>query len=109
MVVRVVVGAQWGDEGKGKIADYYAGEADYIVRYNGGTNAGHTVSFCDKEFKLHLLPCGILREGKIAVIGNGVVIDPSALFDEIAYIKEKGIKIGELRISERAHIVFPYH
>ncbi|MDD5449117.1 MAG: adenylosuccinate synthase [Candidatus Omnitrophica bacterium] len=106
----VIVGAQWGDEGKGKIIDILAEKADYIVRFQGGNNAGHTVVIDGKEFIFHLLPSGILHKGKICVIGNGVVIDPKSLLDEIAFVRSKGIKIeGNLFISDEAHIIFPYH
>jgi adenylosuccinate synthase len=106
----VVVGAQWGDEGKGKIIDYLAREADFVVRYQGGNNAGHTVVIGREEFILHLIPSGILHKGKICVIGNGVVVDPEALIDEIEGLKKRGIKIdSNLLISEQAHVIFPYH
>src|SRR3972149_990550 len=106
----VITGAQWGDEGKGKIVDLLTEEADYIVRYQGGHNAGHTVVIGDKEFILHLIPSGILREGKKCVIGNGVVIDPHALLAEIDELKKKGIEIKDhLFISNRAHVIMPYH
>jgi adenylosuccinate synthase len=108
---RIVVGAQWGDEGKGKIIDLFSEEADYIVRYQGGNNAGHTVVVGDKEFILHLIPSGILHKGKICVIGNGVVIDPRALLDEIEDLKKRGVKVNNknLLISDQAHIILPYH
>ena len=106
----VVVGAQWGDEGKGKIIDILSRDADIIVRYQGGNNAGHTVVIGDREFILHLIPSGILRRGKLCVIGNGVVIDPEALLKEIDTLQQKGIKIdGNLLISECAHVILPYH
>jgi adenylosuccinate synthase len=106
----VIVGAQWGDEGKGKIIDILAKQADYVVRYQGGNNAGHTVVIGKEKFVLHLVPSGILHRGKICVIGNGVVVDPEALIKEIEGLKNRGIKIdGRLLISERAHIIFPYH
>nr|MBU1328319.1 adenylosuccinate synthase [Candidatus Omnitrophota bacterium] len=110
MPCTVVVGAQWGDEGKGKIIDILSRGADIIVRYQGGNNAGHTVVICDKEFILHLIPSGILRKNKLCIIGNGVVIDPDALLNEIDILEKKGIKIdGNLVISECAHVIFPYH
>ena len=87
--VTVVVGAQWGDEGKGKITDYFARHADYVVRYHGGNNAGHTVIVDGSEYKLHLIPSGVLYDHPISVIGNGVVIDPKALLNEIDYLKNK--------------------
>src|SRR3989338_824215 len=106
----VIVGAQWGDEGKGKVIDIFAAKADYIVRYQGGNNAGHTVVIGDEEFILHLVPSGILHKGKICVIGNGVVVDPKALLDEIDMLESKGVKIGSrLMVSEQSHIIFPYH
>ena len=106
----VITGAQWGDEGKGKIVDLLTEEADYIVRYQGGHNAGHTVVIGDKEFILHLIPSGILRPDKKCVIGNGVVIDPYALLSEIDSLSEKGIEVGDnFFISGRAHIIMPYH
>ncbi|MEW6686224.1 MAG: adenylosuccinate synthase [Candidatus Edwardsbacteria bacterium] len=106
----VVVGTQWGDEGKGKIVDLLSQKADIIIRYQGGANAGHTVVIRDKEFVLHLIPSGILRPRKICLIGNGVVIDPKALLEEINYLKTRGIKPeGRLFVSERAHLTLPYH
>lgn len=106
----VITGAQWGDEGKGKIVDILTEDADYIVRYQGGHNAGHTVVIGESKFVLHLIPSGILRPGKKCVIGNGVVIDPQALLAEIDGLLEKGISVREnLLISGRAHIIMPYH
>jgi len=106
----IVTGAQWGDEGKGKIVDLLTIDADYIVRYQGGHNAGHTVVIGNKEFILHLIPSGILHPGKKCVIGNGVVIDPHALITEIDALKERGIEVKDnLFISGRAHIIMPYH
>ncbi|MFZ7102943.1 MAG: adenylosuccinate synthase [Peptococcaceae bacterium] len=105
----VLIGAQWGDEGKGKITDYLAQRADVVVRYQGGNNAGHTVVVGDQEFKLHLIPSGILYPGTICIIGNGVVIDPKVLIKELEYLKSKNIEINNLRISERAHLIMPYH
>lgn len=110
MSCTIVVGAQWGDEGKGKIIDILAKDADVIVRYQGGNNAGHTVVVGDKEFILHLIPSGILHKGKTCVIGNGVVIDPGALLEEIDMLRKRGIKVnGNLLISETAHVILPYH
>jgi adenylosuccinate synthase len=110
MANSVIVGAQWGDEGKGKVIDIFAAEADYIVRYQGGNNAGHTVVIGKDEFILHLIPSGILHKNKIFVIGNGVVVDPKALLDEIAMLESKGIRVvGRLFVSDRAHVIFPYH
>ena len=107
----IVLGAQWGDEGKGKMTDYLAEEAEVIVRYQGGNNAGHTVEVEDKQYKLHLIPSGILHDEKLNVIGNGVVVDPVALFTEIEYLEKEGVKVTpeKLVISDRAHIIMPYH
>ncbi|MGI6176057.1 MAG: adenylosuccinate synthase [Christensenellales bacterium] len=104
-----VFGAQWGDEGKGRFVDYLAAEADMVLRYQGGNNAGHTIEVDDVQLKLHLVPSGILYKGKPCVIGNGVVIDPKALFEEIAMLHGHDVNTDSLRISDRAHIVFPYH
>ena len=106
--ITAIVGAQWGDEGKGKITDFFAGESNYVVRFHGGNNAGHTVIVDGNTFKLHLIPSGIIYGRPISIIGNGVVVDPKALLDEIAYIKEKGIN-PKLMISDRAHVILPYH
>ncbi|MPW25292.1 adenylosuccinate synthase [Alkalibaculum sp. M08DMB] len=105
----VIVGAQWGDEGKGKITDYLAQQAEVVVRYAGGNNAGHTVEVDDKTYKLHLIPSGIINKGKPCLIGNGVVIDPKALLDEIDYLENNKIDTSNLRISDRAHVIMPYH
>ncbi|MGB2705719.1 MAG: adenylosuccinate synthetase, partial [Candidatus Omnitrophota bacterium] len=106
----IVVGAQWGDEGKGKVIDIFSKDFDYIVRYQGGNNAGHTVVIGDEKFILHLTPSGILHRKKICVIGNGVVVDPRALLDEIKTLESKGIDVkGRLFVSENAHVIFPYH
>jgi len=105
----VVVGTQWGDEGKGKITDFLAESADVVARYQGGNNAGHTILIQDKKYKLTLVPSGIFYNDKICVIGNGTVINPAALLDEIAYIQENGFSTANLRISDRAHIIMPYH
>jgi len=106
----VVVGLQWGDEGKGKIIDLLAKDSDVIVRFQGGNNAGHTVVVGDEEFIFHLIPSGILHENKICVIGNGVVLDPEVLLEEIKNLREKGIDIkGRFKISDSCHIIFPYH
>ena len=105
----VLIGAQWGDEGKGKITDFLAEKADVVVRYQGGNNAGHTVVVGETEFKLHLIPSGILYPGTICVIGNGVVIDPQVLLKELSYLKERGIDTTNLRISANAHVIMPYH
>lgn len=105
----VLVGAQWGDEGKGKITDFLAEKADYVVRYQGGSNAGHTVVVGDDKFQLHLIPSGILYPDKVSVIGNGVALDPVILLQEIDGLHDKGIDTRNLKISSRAHIVMPYH
>lgn len=105
----VVIGTQWGDEGKGKIVDYLAEKSDVVVRYQGGNNAGHTVVVGGNEFKLHLLPSGILYKGKTCVVGNGVVIDPAVMIKELKGMKDKGIDTSGLRISNRAHVIMPYH
>jgi len=106
----IVLGAQWGDEGKGKVIDIFSEKMDYIVRYQGGNNAGHTVVIGEEEFILHLVPSGILHKGKICVIGNGVVIDPKALLEEIDMLAKKKISVkGRLFISDRAHVILPYH
>jgi adenylosuccinate synthase len=106
----ILVGAQWGDEGKGKIIDVLTEEADIVVRSQGGNNAGHTVEIGAEKFVLHLIPSGILRAGKKCVIANGVVIDPVALVGEIEGLEKRGIKLaGRLLISETAHLVLPYH
>jgi len=110
MSVKIVVGSQWGDEAKAKIVDYTAAKADYVVRFQGGANAGHTVIVNGNEFIFHLIPSGIIYPDKICVIGNGVVIDPSALMDEIEELKKRGIEVeGRLFISQKAHLVMPYH
>ena len=105
----VVIGAQWGDEGKGKIVDYLAQKADAVVRYSGGSNAGHTVVVNDVAYKLRLLPSGILYHGKICVLGNGVVINPGVVLQEIKEMHDKGVDISRIAISDRAHVVLPYH
>ena len=106
--VTAIVGAQWGDEGKGKITDFFAGEADFVVRFHGGNNAGHTVIVDGDTYKLHLIPSGVLYEHPTSVIGNGVVVDPAALINEINYLKDKGVT-PKLKISDRAHVIMPYH
>ena len=106
----IVAGLQWGDEGKGKIVDLLARRYDVIVRYNGGANAGHSVQVGDVRFALHLIPSGILYPDKTNVIGNGVVVDPAKVIEEVTGLRKRGVKIGSnLRISDRAHVVFPYH
>ena len=106
--ITAIVGAQWGDEGKGKITDFFAGESDYVVRFHGGNNAGHTVIVDGNTFKLHLIPSGIVYGEPMSIIGNGVVVDPKALLDEIVYVREKGIE-PKLLVSDRAHVIMPYH
>ncbi|HPP29838.1 MAG TPA: adenylosuccinate synthetase, partial [bacterium] len=109
-MVTVVVGTQWGDEGKGKIIDYLAEGMDIVARYQGGGNAGHTVVLKDKKYVFHLVPSGILYPDKICVIGNGVVLDPVSLFEEIDYLEKSGVSVeGRLFIAENAHMTLPYH
>lgn len=105
----VVVGTQWGDEGKGKITDFLSANAEVIARYQGGDNAGHTIVIDGKKFKLHLIPSGIFFPEKISVIGNGVVINPKSLVKELAYLHDEGVSTDSLRISDRAHVILPYH
>src|SRR5947199_8937977 len=106
----ISLGGQWGDEGKGKIVDLFAGRFDIVARYQGGHNAGHTVYIGEKKYVLKLIPSGILRPGKKAVIGNGLVIDPAALLSEIETLESAGVVVaGNLFISNRAHVLFPAH
>jgi adenylosuccinate synthase len=105
----VVVGAQWGDEGKGKITDLLAEKADVVVRFQGGNNAGHTIVRGDEVYKLHLMPSGILYPGKLCLIGNGVVIDPKVIVTEISDLGGRGVDVSGLRISANAHLIMPYH
>lgn len=107
--IRAIIGTQWGDEGKGKIVDFLAQKSDVIVRAQGGNNAGHTVEADGKVFKLHLIPSGILYKEKINIIGNGVVLDPESLINEIENLNSQGISTKNLKISDRAHLVMPYH
>jgi adenylosuccinate synthase len=109
MPALAIVGSQWGDEGKGKVIDYLAGRADMVVRGQGGSNAGHTVVIGDKKYALHLIPSGILNKNAVNVIGNGVVFDPEGFFEEIENLEKDGIDTRNIFISDRAHIVFPYH
>ena len=110
MATTVLVGAQWGDEGKGKVIDVLTEQSDIVVRYQGGNNAGHTVEVGDQKYVLHLIPSGILHPGKLSVIGNGVVVDPVALLAEIEHLRGRGILIdGNFKLSATAHLVFPYH
>src|SRR5919199_1302194 len=104
-----IVGAQWGDEGKGKVTDLVAERADVIVRYQGGNNAGHTIVRDGTVFKLHLIPSGILHPGRLCAIGNGVVVNPRVLADEIDGLKRRGVDTGGLRLSANAHLIMPYH
>ncbi|MCY6958166.1 adenylosuccinate synthase [Clostridium brassicae] len=107
----VVLGAQWGDEGKGKMTDYLAEKADVVVRFQGGNNAGHTVEVGEKQYKLHLIPSGILYDNKLNIIGNGVVLDPKAMFEEIDYLEGLGVEVTpeKLLISDRTQVIMPYH
>jgi adenylosuccinate synthase len=105
----VIVGAQWGDEGKGKIVDLLAERADAVVRFQGGNNAGHTIVRAGEQFKFHLIPSGILYPGKICIVGNGVVIDPAVLCAEIDELRERGIPVTGLKVSANAHLIMPYH
>ena len=110
MSVRVIVGAQWGDEGKGKIVDLLSEGVDVVARYQGGANAGHTVEIGESKYVLHLIPSGIFHEHVTCVIGNGVVIDPAALMEEIHLLQSNGISLaGRLKISHNAHLIMPYH
>src|SRR6266567_2303134 len=105
----VIVGAQWGDEGKGKVVDLLAERADMVIRFQGGNNAGHTIVRDGETWKFHLIPSGILYSGKTCVIGNGVVIDPKVLTDEIDNLRAKGVDVSGLRVSANAHLIMPYH
>ncbi|MDR1573179.1 MAG: adenylosuccinate synthase [Clostridiales Family XIII bacterium] len=109
MSTLAVVGSQWGDEGKGKIIDYLATKADMVVRGQGGSNAGHTVVIGKKKYALHLIPSGIMNERTVNIIGNGVVFDPEGFFEEIAAFEKDGVKTDNIFVSDRAHLVFPYH
>ena len=106
--ITVIIGAQWGDEGKGKITDFFAAQSDYIVRFQGGNNAGHTIILDDRTLKLHLIPSGVLHPNCKLVIGNGVVIDPEVLINEIDMLKKEDLGVN-LLISDRAHLIMPYH
>lgn len=109
MATVVIVGAQWGDEGKGKVIDYLAREADVVVRAQGGNNAGHTVVVGDKKYALHLIPSGVLNPDALNLIGNGVVFDPEGFLKEIEGLKKDGVATDKIKVSERAHLIFPYH
>ncbi len=109
MAAKVIIGAQWGDEGKAKIIDILSEEAEVVIRSQGGNNAGHTVAVEDKVYKFHLIPSGVLYPGTECIVGNGVVIDPAGILKEIDGLLEQGISVDNLKISERAHVVMPYH
>jgi adenylosuccinate synthase len=104
-----IVGSQWGDEGKGKVIDYLAEKADMVVRGQGGNNAGHTVVIGDKKYALHLIPSGVLSKGAVNIVGNGVVFDPEGFFKELEDLEKDGVDTSRIFVSDRAHIVFPYH
>lgn len=105
----VVVGTQWGDEGKGKVTDFLAEKAEVVARYQGGNNAGHTIVFGGTKYKLHLIPSGIFYKDKICVMGNGMVVNPQALVEELEYLHNHGVNTDNLRISDRCHLIMPYH
>ncbi len=109
MTTMAIIGTQWGDEGKGKITDFYAEDADIIARFQGGNNAGHTIVVENEVYKFHLLPSGVLRPEKTIIIGNGVVIDPEVLLKELEDIEKRGFKVDNLKISDRANLIMPYH
>ena len=111
MAVKIIVGTQWGDEGKGKITDILAEDVDLVVRYQGGNNAGHTVVVGDETFKLHLIPSGVIQKNCCSIIGSGVVIDPEVLFKEIETLKLQGISVTpeNFKIAALAHIILPFH
>jgi adenylosuccinate synthase len=111
MPLQIIVGTQWGDEGKGRIVDWYAADAEFVARYNGGDNAGHSVTVGDRLFKLHLIPSGILHPRPVAVLGNGMVINPKSLLDEIETLRASGVEVNpqRLRISHAAHLITPAH
>src|SRR5579864_3410579 len=110
MPTLVVVGVQWGDEGKGKVVHLLGHQADIVVRYQGGNNAGHTVVFDNKHFVLHLIPSGILEPGTDCLIGNGVVVDPEALREEVQFLEKRKVRVaGHLHIADAAHVILPYH
>jgi len=109
MPVNIVIGAQWGDEGKGKIVDYLSQKTDFVVRFNGGPNAGHTVINEYGNFRLHLVPSGIFNKRVVSIIGNGVAIDPKILIKEINHLKENGVSCDNLKLSDKAHLILPWH
>ena len=106
--ISVIIGAQWGDEGKGKITDFFSAQSDYVVRFQGGNNAGHTIILDGRTLKLHLIPSGVLHPNCRLVIGSGVVVDPAVLISEIDLLKKEGLGVN-LLISDRAHLIMPYH
>ena len=108
MAATVIVGAQWGDEGKGKVVDYLSDKFDIVVRYQGGNNAGHTVIVGDEKYALHFIPSGVLK-GKEICLGNGMVLEPEALLKEMSELEERGVSFDKLTISDRAHIILPVH
>ena len=109
MPAYAVIGGQWGDEGKGKVIDYLSEHVTMVARYSGGNNAGHTVLNASGEFKFHLMPSGVTWPQVTPVIGNGVVVDPDVLIDEINDLRARGIDVSKLQVSDRAHIIMPYH
>ncbi|MGI9648920.1 MAG: adenylosuccinate synthase [Acidimicrobiia bacterium] len=109
MPATVIVGTQWGDEGKGKVTDVFADRADYVVRYQGGNNAGHTIIIGEERFALTLIPSGVLNTGVTPVIGNGTVVDPAVLLEEMATLEERGVDVSLVRLSAYAHLIMPYH
>ncbi|MGP4073696.1 adenylosuccinate synthase [Piscibacillus sp. B03] len=109
MTTAVIIGTQWGDEGKGKITDFLAKQANVVARYQGGDNAGHTIQFKNKTYKLHLIPSGIFNSNKVCILGNGMVINPKKLLEEMNYVKKSGMTVDQLKISSRAHVIMPYH
>ncbi|MGH3703742.1 MAG: adenylosuccinate synthetase, partial [Agromyces sp.] len=109
MPAAVLIGAQWGDEGKGKATDLLGSRLDYVVKFNGGNNAGHTVVIGEEKYALHLLPSGILTPGVTPVIGNGVVVDVEVLFEELEGLEARGVDVSKLRISANAHLITQYH
>ena len=109
MATTVVVGTQWGDEGKGKITDFLAQQSDVVARFQGDDNAGHTIQFAGQTYKLHLIPSGIFNDDKICILGNGMVINPKSLLKEMDYVKSHGADLSHLKISNRAHVILPYH
>ena len=109
MSVTVLVGTQWGAEGKGKIIDVLTRDVDVVVRFQGGNNAGHTVEIGDKKYVLHLVPSGIFREGTVNVIGNGLVVDPVALREEMEGLVARGVSVKNVELSDKAHLIMPYH